>query len=517
MVIFKPQFFVKKLVLYNIVFTCLLQQLKAQITETADSVQINTYQFINETKYKQQAKRFGFETKSDHQFFKISVNDKIHHPLFPPKLVSPSAFQFMNFGSYDSAIVKTSPLSALNWIELQPKNNFRVKTFSDLFVLSLISSATLAAIGEEHVGYVFLNSCVGGMYAFPLLALGGIFSNAAPDKIKYVNQDYFHNLSKWRLEIGLSFGNWPLIKCKNCSYPDRGTTKGLYFNLKRRYSPFSLTFRLYHLPLPNIQQLYWRDIEPASYSNNYELHFNPALKTSVYSNNRFNLNILTGFLTQMRFLSKGSFYPYDDDLLLRGVLETELQYHIYKNFSVNFSAASHYNFEYARFPFYAGLMYAKSRSYESGLNLNKINVMPFVHFININLDAEGHSSFLGNQNEKMIFKPIYGLGLSMNISRLTELSYLLSVDLEKNISAAHTKVSHSVKFTGYLPVLDQLLIGVSGAISIGQIYGFPFEFIPGFNMQYNFMKNLAVFGSFEKGIISENYTPSFCGIGIKLH
>ena len=152
MVIFKPQFFVKKLVLYNIVFTCLLQQLKAQITETADSVQINTYQFINETKYKQQAKRFGFETKSDHQFFKISVNDKIHHPLFPPKLVSPSAFQFMNFGSYDSAIVKTSPLSALNWIELQPKNNFRVKTFSDLFVLSLISSATLAAIGEEHVG-----------------------------------------------------------------------------------------------------------------------------------------------------------------------------------------------------------------------------------------------------------------------------------------------------------------------------------------------------------------------------
>ncbi len=336
-----------------------------------------------------------FVSLEDDQFVKYRITD-----LFPPKLVSPTTFQFMTFGSYDSAFVFTSPLRALNWIELQPINSFRVKPFSDLFALSLFLSAIMASIDEGHTTFVILNSCVGSMYAFPLLALGGVFSSAAPEKFRYLNQDYFQNFSKWNWEAGLSFGNWPFIKCRDCPHPDRAIAKGLYLNLKRKYSPFSLVFRLHHLPLPNIQRPYWNEFETRSHKNDFELLFNPAVKTLVYSNKRFNLNILTGFLTQMRFLSGGSFYPYTEDLLLWGVVETEIQCHINKNFSMNFSFASHYNFENTRFPFYVGVTYAKSHSYKNGLNLKRINVLPFVHFINTNLYAEGHRLFFGNQDEK---------------------------------------------------------------------------------------------------------------------
>jgi hypothetical protein len=517
MFIFSPRFLIVTITMQTIIYFCLSTQSKGQSKETADTVKTDTYQFINETNVKHQAKKFGFDTNSEHQSCTISVDDKIFQALYPPKLISPANFQFMTYGSYDSAIVFTSSLNSLNWIELQPKNNFRIKTFSDLFVLSLISSAALATISEEHVGYVLLNSCAAGMKAFPLLALGGIFSFAGPEKFRYAKQDYFQSLNKWNFGAGLSLGYWPLITYNNSPYPNSSTVKGLYFNLKRRYSPFSLAFRLYHLPLPNKQQLYWNDFESVSNSNNFELHFNPAVKTMVYSNKLFNLNVLTGFLTQLRFLSKGTYYPYEDDYALWGVVETELQCHISKNLSMNFSAASHYNFENSRFPLYAGLMYAETHSSERSLNLEKINIMPFVHFINTNLDAEHHNSFFGDPNEKKIYKPVYGLGLSMNIGRLTELSYLLSVDLGDNFSNIYTRVSHSMKFAGYLPILNRLYMGMSVAISVGDIYGFAFEVIPGFNIQFNLMNNLAVFGSYENGFIDENHSPSFYGIGFKYH
>ncbi len=105
----------------------------------------------------------------------------------------------------------------------------------------------------------------------------------------------------------------------------------------------------------------------------------------------------------------------------------------------------------------------------------------------------------------------------MNISRLSELSYLFAVDSGENISGAYTKVSHSMKFTGYGPLLNQLFISMSVAISIGEIYGDGFEFIPGFIIQFNFMKNLAVFGSYENRILNESLSPTFYGIGLEYH
>jgi len=485
--------------------------LYGQDKNTQDSTQIDTYHFITNKNANEKVEKYDLDNNSPYEFFTILLNKTKYKSLWPPKQISDSTFHFAYSLKNDSAINNSFKMDSLNEIEFQFKTGYQFGLASKYLVFSLLTSV-LANTNEGNG--IFYPLFLGSIYFMPAFTLGGILTSAAPISYNKDGREYFSSKRNWFWDLGFSIGKFNQRNHHLAKSPlENRNAMGIYVNLQRKYTPFSFAFRLHHVSLPTTYS--YDPYTEETIKGGYDLYVSPSLKTTLIKSNRLKLNILTGFLTQMRYQSHKSDYYYDDDDIFWGQIEAELQYYFAVNLTMSISVASQYNFDKSRFPIFLGLMYSESYTYGESLKFDQISLATYFQRINFNYEYD----WMQQYNE------VFGLSILLSLSQLSELNYTLAIDLEEKKSEYYhedTKISQTLKYSRYFNPISRIYIGMSLGLHIGEIYRESFEIITGPKIKINSSFGIAPYLSIEKGIIesidsfSESPTIYEFGLQFKL-
>lgn len=334
--------FYNMIIISFVLFNFQYSLLSGQTKDVKDSVQTATYQFITE-KMNTQAKQHNFNINSPFKGFLISSNGKHYRALFPPKKISSDLFKFATGNISDSIIVQSLPLNSLDYIKFRNNRNYQFGLATNYGILAAIPAAIISSTcGHEENDALFM-SFLSGLYFLPSLLIGGIFSANTPAQFRYDRQDYFANQRIFNFEVGLFYGYLNLDDNLSSSIGKNTKIKGLWLSFPKKNSHFGYSLKLYQIPLPPLEVYIYQQGKKV-FTGDSELLINPSIKMYTRITKHLKINILTGFVSQILFLSEQSAYPYAYNPLW-GAVETEIQWCFAAKLALNFNMAYHYGLE----------------------------------------------------------------------------------------------------------------------------------------------------------------------------
>jgi hypothetical protein len=318
-----------------------------------DSVQTDSYQFVNMWSLQNQARLYSLQTTALHNSYTLLMNGtKVPSP-YPPKKLSPSEFLFATARNADSLLVHTMPIETLEYVEMHGNQSYQFRYGSHYCLFTLVPAGMAALVlgGSGDNPHFMSVALLSFMYIIPPYFISGIGSSGSPNTFRCTGPDFF-NTDKWNFDVGTFYG--PLRLSSDDGLHHKNTySYGFYANLQRSFSPFSYSLRIARIPLPP----YENSLSPGD----YELLINPALKTALLQNKVVRLHLLSGIAASISHLSETSDYPYEYDYLW-GSAEFELQIYVTRHLVFNMSSAMQYSLdEHVRFPFYVGLSFTRAR------------------------------------------------------------------------------------------------------------------------------------------------------------
>jgi len=186
----------------------------------------------------------------------------------------------------------------------------------------------------------------------------------------YGGRSFFNKGNDLHYGIGLSAGTWPFSSKFKLERYEGNYISALGANIyfQKTYLPYGFAFKIHYCSLGGIYQFK---------SGDYELLLNPSLKICLMEWKRLRSFLYLGLISYSRKVYQVedhiNQYPYDSfyskkDLSGNSV-ETELQYYISNNFSINLSLAYFNTAKRSRYPIFAGLTYHYSVSGQKPVTL----------------------------------------------------------------------------------------------------------------------------------------------------
>jgi len=292
------------------------QVLWGQSESIQDSLHHPGYHFLMIKNPESQAALDGFETDTPYTYFNLSLKNNLYQSFFPPVRTSSDSIQFLTLSGHNRQRLLNGRINDINYIEFNYYTNHHLGTSSRYLLLSFLPAVITAFFDKRQEPLPTL--LIGLTYLLPAFTLSGAFTAAAPERYHLDMTEYLERRTSWNWELGYSVGKFSHSIYDYWQYQKAEDTfaQGIYLNLKRNYSPFSFALRLYYMPHPEYDRHFYYDPYYDDYypeekvKAGYDMLINPSLKTTIFSSNHFKLNLITGFMTEIRYDYQEPEYPY---------------------------------------------------------------------------------------------------------------------------------------------------------------------------------------------------------------